>query len=344
MKVQNQSSFTQMAQPKKRTFSMAITSKTYQDMIQKTLNDSDKAARLTASLISLVSRNEKLKECDVGSVIGSALAGVSLNLSLELGEYSVVPYGNVAQFQIQYKGLGQLAIRTGYYAKIKLFEVLEGEFKGYNSDGDPIISKISDPDEREKRHVVGYYAYFRLLNGFEDNLYMTYKEILNHADRYSPAFNLEKYNAFINGELDEKERNKLLNGSPWYGDEKSAGHMKMCKKTVFKQLFGGPLAPKSAEFSRALDMDEAVIPADIPAAPAENTISVTDFSVSEENHADSDKATAERRQSAPMGEEAPAEGKDTAPTKKRVERKETANAAVESTEDFARGFFGEAEQ
>ena len=343
MKVQNQSNFTQMAQQKKQTFSMAITSKTYQDMIQKTLNDSDKAARLTASLIALVSRNEKLKECDVGSVIGSALAGVSLNLSLELGEYSVVPYGNVAQFQIQYKGLGQLAIRTGYYVKIKLFEVLEGEFKGYNSDGDPIISKISDPDEREKRHVVGYYAYFRLLNGFEDNLYMTYKEILNHADRYSPAFSLEKYNAFISGEMDAKERSKLLNGSPWYGDEKSAGHMKMCKKTVFKQLFGGPLAPKSAEFRRALDMDEAVIPADMPASQAEQAIPVTDFSVSEGNNTDSDKTAAERHQNAPVGEESAVEGKDTATTKKRVERKETANVTVESAEDFINGFFGEGE-
>lgn len=343
MKVQNQTGFTQMAQQKKQTFSMAITSKTYQDMIQKTLNDSDKAARLTASLIALVSRNEKLKDCDVGSVIGSALAGVSLNLSLELGEYSVVPYGNVAQFQIQYKGLGQLAIRTGYYSKIKLFEVLEGEFKGYNSDGDPIISKISDPDEREKRHIVGYYAYFRLLNGFEDNLYMTYKEILNHADRYSPAFSLEKYNAFISGEMDAKERSKLLNGSPWYGDEKSAGHMKMCKKTVFKQLFGGPLAPKSAEFSRALDMDEAVIPADMPAAPAESAIPVTDFSVNDENRAASDRTTVERHRNAPVGDETSAEGKDTAPTKKRVERKETANAAAESAEDFTDGFFGEGE-
>lgn len=343
MKVQNQAGFTQMAQQKKQTFSMAITSKTYQDMIQKTLNDSDKAARLTASLIALVSRNEKLKECDVGSVIGSALAGVSLNLSLELGEYSVVPYGNVAQFQIQYKGLGQLAIRTGYYSKIKLFEVLEGEFKGYNSDGDPIISKISDPEEREKRHIVGYYAYFRLLNGFEDNLYMTYKEILNHADRYSPAFSLEKYNAFISGEMDAKERSKLLNGSPWYGDEKSAGHMKMCKKTVFKQLFGGPLAPKSAEFSRALDMDEAVIPADMPATQAEQTIPVTDFSVNDENHATSDKAAAERRQNAPVSEEALSEGNDTAQPKKRTERKETANAEAKSAENFTNGFFGEGE-
>lgn len=343
MKVQNQTGFTQMAQQKKQTFSMAITSKTYQDMIQKTLNDSDKAARLTASLIALVSRNEKLKECDVGSVIGSALAGVSLNLSLELGEYSVVPYGNVAQFQIQYKGLGQLAIRTGYYSKIKLFEVLEGEFKGYNSDGDPIISKISDPDEREKRHIVGYYAYFRLLNGFEDNLYMTYKEILNHADRYSPAFSLEKYNAFISGEMDAKERSKLLNGSPWYGDEKSAGHMKMCKKTVFKQLFGGPLAPKSTEFSRALDMDEAVIPADMPTVPAESAIPVTDFSVNDENRAASDRTTVERHRNAPVGDETSAEGKDTAPAEKRTRHKETANTAVESAEDFINGFFAEGE-
>ena len=344
MKVQNQSNFTQMAQPKKQTFSMAITSKTYQDMIQKTLNDSDKAARLTASLIALVSRNEKLKECDVGSVIGSALAGVSLNLSLELGEYSVVPYGNVAQFQIQYKGLGQLAIRTGYYSKIKLFEVLEGEFKGYNSDGDPIISKISDPDEREKRHIVGYYAYFRLLNGFEDNLYMTYKEILNHADRYSPAFSLEKYNAFISGEMDAKERSKLLNDSPWYGDEKSAGHMKMCKKTVFKQLFGGPLAPKSAEFSRALDIDEAVIPADMPTAQGEQAIPVTNFTVNEENHGHAEETAVEPPTSAAVGEDAPSEGsKDTATVENRTRRKETANTAVESAEDFTNGFFGEGE-
>ena len=70
---------------------------------------------------------------------------------------------------------------------------------------------------------------------------------------------------------------------------------------------------------------------------------MTDFSVSEENRGQAEGTTAEPPTSAAVSENVPSEGKDTAPVKKRVERKETANTAVESAEDFTNGFFGEGE-
>ena len=68
------------------------------------------------------------------------------------------------------------------------------------------------------------------------------------------------------------------------------------------------------------------------------------FGAGVRSDADGDKTAAERHQNAPVSDEAPSDDKDTATAKKRVECKETANAAVESAKDYSAGFFGEAEQ
>lgn len=243
------------------------------------------------------------------------------------------------------KGYIQLAMSTGFYEDIDCIEVREGEREGRDArTGKPIINlaKYETDEERDAHKIIGYYAYYKLNTGSFRMEYWPMDNLLRHADRYSPAFKMEKYNALINGELDAKEQSKLLNGTPWY--DVNGGQDRMCKKTVLRSLLNSGYAPLSNEVRSYFNEDrEDGVVTDIPAAPAESAIPVTDFSVSEGNNHDSDKTAAERHQSAPVSEEAPDEDKDTATDKKRVERKETANAATESAEDFTNGFFGEGE-
>ncbi len=243
------------------------------------------------------------------------------------------------------KGYIQLAMSTGFYEDIDCIEVREGEREGRDArTGKPIINlaKYETDEERDAHKIIGYYAYYKLNTGSFRMEYWPMDKLLRHADRYSPAFKLEKYNALINGELDAKEQSKLLNGTPWY--DVNGGQDRMCKKTVLRSLLNSGYAPLSNEVRSYFNEDrEDGVVTDIPAAPVESAIPVTDFSVNEENHGQAEETTAEPPTSAAVSENVPSKGKDTAPTKKRVERKEMANTEAESAEDFTNGFFGEGE-
>lgn len=255
MKANN--SLAKTAGNKPATFSQVINSPSVSNMIYKSIGDPKVSARFVSTLISVVSKNERLKECDPNSVISSALMGVGMNLNIAMDEFSLVPYGDIAQFQPTYKGISQLAIRSGQYRKLKVLDVREGEFKGYNMEREPIITWNTDAD-RASLPLAGFYGFYELKDGFFDSLYMTHEEILLHANTYSNAFNLDKYRKIMDGTMDASDVRKLQMGSPWYAYPTSTPHMKMCYKTVLRQLLGTGLAPKSVDMMTALEQDSAV--------------------------------------------------------------------------------------
>ena len=241
---------------KKPTFSMVINSNTMQSMIGNALKDTRRAASFTSTLISAVSANTKLAECRPESVISAALRGEGMNLSLALGQYSIVPYGDSANYQISYKGISQLAIRSGQYADFGVFDVREGEYKGKDPrTRKPVIEWIEDEDEREKKPLVGFYGFYELKDGFFKSIYWSHEKILLHADRYSKAFSKDTYDAMLAGKLKPNEVNRLRNGSPWYGDPLSEAHQKMCKKTLLIQMLNDGTAPLSIEMQTAFRQD-----------------------------------------------------------------------------------------
>lgn len=157
--------------------------------------------RFVTSIVSAVSTNPALQECDRGSIISAALLGQALNLSPspQLGQYYLVPFTDtknnrkVAQFQLGYKGYLQLAIRSGQYRSLDVLSVKEGELISY----DPFKQQaefqvIDDPTEREQAKTVGYYAYFELLNGFRKELYWTREQMEAHATKYSQGYASDK--------------------------------------------------------------------------------------------------------------------------------------------------------
>ena len=341
MKAQNQTGFTPATREKK-TFSMAITAPSTQQMITRALKDDRMAARFTSTLIGAVSASDALKKCDPGTIIAAGLRGEGMGLIYGHGYY-IVPYDTVAQFSMGYKGYCQLAMSTGYYADIDCIEVREGELEGRSRrTGKPTINlaKYDTDEERESHKIIGYYAYYELKDGAFRYEYWSMDKLLRHADRYSPAFKLDKYNAMIAGELSADEQKKLLRGTPWY--DVGGGQDKMCRKTMLRQLLNSGYAPLSNEVRSYFneDSDDGVIP-DMTMGGQEPVVPTTGYVVDEstgEVHTKNAESALVEPPAAPAVQE---QGNDTPKAKKHAER--PAEAETEAR-DYSSGFFGEGEQ
>lgn len=243
----------------RQKFSTVIHSDMYKKIINDTLGDSKRAIRFVASISSAVATNPMLQECEPPSIISAALLGESLGLSpsTQLGQYWIVPYGakgggKKAQFQLGIYGYIQLAMRTGQYRDLDAVEVREGEYKGRDPQtGKPRFEFISDDEVRDALPVVGYLAYFELLNGFKKSVYFSYERMLRHADKYSKAFSRTSYEKLLAGEIPKNELWRY--SSPWY-----EGFDGMALKTVLRQLLS-KWGIMSIELQNALEKDMGVI-------------------------------------------------------------------------------------
>lgn len=245
---------------KQPTFSVVIQSDMYKKLINNTLGDPKKATRFIASITSAVATNPALQECEPSSIVAGALVGEALELSPSsvLGEYYLVPFKNSkegvtkAQMQIGYKGYLHLAIRSGQYKDIDVFEIHEGEFKGRDKDtGKFKFEFIENEAERLSKPVIGYMGYFELLNGFRKTLYISKEEMEKHANTYSKAFNLEDYKKLQAGQIPEKDLWKY--SSFWYKNFDT-----MAFKTVLRQLMS-KWGIMSIQLQEAFTKDMAVM-------------------------------------------------------------------------------------
>ena len=238
-------------QEKKLTFSESIRSDAMQKAIGNAISSPKAQEKFITSLVATVTNNPMLGQCTPASIVSAALQGLALNLSPSpsLGEYWLVPYKKkdgsyVAQFQIGVAGIIQLAQRTGKYLDLDAIEIREGEYVGRNSDnGKPIFKFIEDDGERETKKIIGYLAYYELLNGFKHSVYFSKEKVINWADRYSKSFKKELYQKLQEGKVLNDEENRAIS-SPWYGSFDN-----MAKNTVIKQALKH--APKSIEMQQA---------------------------------------------------------------------------------------------
>lgn len=168
-----------------------------------------KALSFTSSIISAVQMNPGLQECEPKSIFNAALLGESLNLSPspQLGQYYLVPFNNKngkqAQFQIGYKGLIQLAIRSGQYKKLNVLAIKKGELIKYDPLNEEIeVNLIDDEVEREETETIGYYAMFEYTNGFRKSIYWSKPKMIKHAEKYSAGYKAHKGYTFWEKDFD----------------------------------------------------------------------------------------------------------------------------------------------
>lgn len=193
-----------------------------------------KAPGFISSVLSVANNNTLLKKAKPQSVLNSAVIAATLDLPINqnLGFAYIVPYKDEAQFQLGYKGLIQLAMRSGQYKTINVNEVYEGEITKVNR-----FTGEYEFGEKTSDKVVGYMAYFKLVNGFEKYLYMTTEDAEKHGKRYSQTFK--------------------RGGGLWSTDFDA-----MAKKTCLKMLLS-KFGILSIEMQRAQTFDQAVVKGDI---------------------------------------------------------------------------------
>lgn len=146
--------------------------------------------RFLASIIDLYNGDTYLQGCNPKEVAMEALKAATLNLPINksLGYAYIVPFKNkgklTPQFQIGYKGYIQMAQRSGQYKALNAGILYEGmEVKR-----DFLRGTFEIIGEPKSDKVLGYFAYFQLLNGYEKAVYMTKDEVTEHAKRYSQAY------------------------------------------------------------------------------------------------------------------------------------------------------------
>lgn len=181
-----------------------------------------RAPQFVSSIVSMVNADEKLQEAFRNApltVIQSALKAATYDLPIDttLGYAYIVPFRNKgtmeATFILGYKGMLQLALRTGVYKTINVVDVREGELKRYDRLTEEVeIDFVEDEDEREALPIVGWAGYFRLVNGTEKTIYMTRKQIEAH---------------------ERKHRKGQYMGKGWRDDFEA-----MARKTVLRRLLG----------------------------------------------------------------------------------------------------------
>jgi len=246
----------------KATFSTFLAGDAVKRKINETVGGKN-GQRFITSILSAVGANPTLQECEHGSIISAALLGESLNLSPspQLGQYYLVPFNDkkkgckVAQFQLGYKGYIQLAIRSGYYKKINVLAIKEGELVKYDPLSEEIeVNLIQDDEQREQATTIGYYAMFEYQNGFRKAMYWSKNKMIAHADKYSQAFDKNSYEKLLEGKIPSADLWKY--SSYWYKDFDG-----MAYKTMLRQLIS-KWGIMSIDMQEAYDKDMAVIKED----------------------------------------------------------------------------------
>ncbi len=260
---------------KPQTFSAFLTSDAIKNRINNMVGGKD-GQRFISAVISAVSVNPGLSECDHSTILSAALLGESLKLSPspQLGQYYMVPFNDkkrgtkVAQFQLGYKGYIQLAIRSGYYKKLNVLAIKEGELLGFDALNEEInVKLIEDDTEREAAKTIGYYAMFEYTNGFRKAMYWSREKMMAHADKYSMAFSAQKYQELLDGKIPQSEMWKY--SSFWYKDFDG-----MAYKTMLRQLIS-KWGIMSIDLQTAIDKDMATIHEDGSVEYVDNSVDYT---------------------------------------------------------------------
>ena len=186
----------------------------------------DKSGAFVSSVLDLIGSDDNLMKCDPNLVMKEALkaAAIDLPVSKTLGFAYVIPYKGQPQFQIGYRGIIQLAIRSGQFKHINADVVYEGE----EILEDRIRGTMELVGKKTSDKVVAYFSYMQLINGFEKAIVWTKEKVEAHGKRYSKSFG--------------------YSSSPWKSDFDG-----MAKKTMILRLKS--YMPMSIEMATAMQND-----------------------------------------------------------------------------------------
>lgn len=214
--------------------------KTMQDYIRSMEGEIAKALpsvitpeRFTRIVLSALSTNPKLAECTPKSFLGTMMTSAQLGMEINtpLGQAYAIPYRNKGimecQFQLGYKGLIDLAYRSGEVSIIQAHTVYENDLFEYELGMEPTLRH--KPASKNRGNPIAYYAMFKTKDGGFGFEVMSIDDVTEHAKKYSKAYG----------------------NSPW-----QSNFDEMAKKTVLKKVL--KYAPLKSDFVRQVSQDETI--------------------------------------------------------------------------------------
>lgn len=219
--------------PEKKTMQQYI--KSMEGEIAKALPSVITPERFTRIVLSAISVNQKLASCTPNSFLGAMMTSAQLGLEVNtpLGQAYVLPYYNngvlEAQFQIGYKGLIDLAYRSGDVEVIQAHVVYENDKFTCEYGLEPKLTHI--PADKDRGEAIKVYAVFKTKSGGFGFEVMGMDDVRKHAEKFSKSYD--------------------KSFSPW-----KTNFEEMAKKTVLKRVL--KYAPLKSEFVRAAVQDEVI--------------------------------------------------------------------------------------
>lgn len=220
---------TQVQEMQQKDTSLKGLIKAMEPEIKKALPSVITPERFTRMVFTALSSTPKLQQCTPQSFLGAMMQAAQLGLepNTPVGQAYLIPYGNVCQFQLGYKGLLDLAYRSGEIKDIQAHEVHENDEFEYELGLEPKLKHI--PAKNNRGTVTMYYAVWHTKTGGYGFEVMSKDDVLEFAQKKSKSFR---------------------NG-PWQTDFDA-----MAKKTVLKQAL--KYAPIATDFVKAVATDETV--------------------------------------------------------------------------------------
>lgn len=253
----NQSLKKQMTKAAAQTHAVSAQPQTIQGWVKKYENQIAKALpsvltpeRFSRMVLTAITKTPRLAQCRPESFIGSMLTAAQLGLepNTPLGQAYLIPYKDECQFQIGYKGLLDLAYRSGEFQCIMAEIVYENDEFSFEYGLSATLSHR--PAQGNRGEMKWVYAMYKLKNGGYSFVVKSIDDIIAHGKKYS----------------------KTYGNGPW-----QTAFEEMAKKTVIKALL--KYAPLKSEFARGICADSAVNIADVSGDTA-TVITASEFEVS----------------------------------------------------------------
>ncbi len=231
--IQKQGGQMSAAKAEKKTMQAYI--KAMEPAIKKALPSVITPERFTRMVLSALSSTPKLAECSPQSFLAAMMTAAQLGVepNTALGQAYLLPYRNhgqmECQFQLGYKGLIDLAYRSGEVSVIQAHTVYENDVFEYELGMDPKLRHV--PAKADRGEAVAYYAMFKTKDGGYGFEVMSVDDVQRHAQRYSKSYG--------------------SGSSPW-----RSNFDEMAKKTVLKRAL--KYAPLKSDFVRGVAQDETI--------------------------------------------------------------------------------------
>lgn len=225
----------QVAKSNAQGKSMVEWVKSFEGEIKKALPTVITPERFTRMTLTALSVNPKLGQCTPKSFLGAMMSAAQLGLepNTPLGQAYLIPYKNKGvdevQFQIGYKGLIDLAYRSGEVELVQAQIVYENDKFECQYGLEPKLVHI--PADKERGNAIKVYAMFKTKSGGYGFDVMSIEDVKKHAKKYSQSFS-SSY-------------------SPW-----TTNFEEMAKKTVLKKVL--KYAPMKSDFVRGVVQDETI--------------------------------------------------------------------------------------